>query len=149
MSKIFSERLNELLALEGLTPFGLAQATGLPLKSVHNWTRGVFYPKAKALFVLADYFQISVDYLLGEEDVLREKHAKSITVEKAQENVVKRLEEYRANEEIKYGRLSKLLDVGQCTLRRWFKEKAMPETTILIRIAKLLDISLDELLGRE
>lgn len=149
MSTIFAERLNELLALEGLTPYGLAQATGLPLKSVHNWTRGIFYPKAKALLVLVDYFKISADYLLGEDDVLRERVAKSVTVEQAQKNVVKKLEEYRASKKIKYGKLSKWLGVGQCTLARWFNEKAMPETTMLIRIARLLDISLDELLGRE
>lgn len=149
MSTIFTERLNELLALEGLTPFGLAQATGLTLKSVHNWTRGIFYPNARALLVLVDYFKISADYLLGEDCVLREKVGKPITVEQAQVNVVKKLEEYRTREEITYGRLSRLLGVGQCTLSRWFKEKAMPETTILIRIAKLLDISIDELLGRE
>ncbi len=149
MPKMFADRLNELMDLEGLTPFGLAQATGLPLKSVHNWTRGVFYPNTKGLLFLANYFRISVDYLLGESDVLEEKVAKGITVEQAQENVVKKLEEYRINKEIKYGRLSKLLGVGQCTLIRWFNEKAMPETAILIRIAKLLEISIDELLGRE
>lgn len=149
MPKIFADRLNELMDLEGITSFGLAQATGLPLKSVHNWTRGVFYPNAKGLLLLANYFRISVDYLLGESDVLEEKAAKGITVEQAQENVVKKLEEYRMNKGIKYGRLSKLLGVGQCTLTRWFNEKAMPETTMLIRIAKLLEISIDELLGRE
>ena len=149
MSASFADRLNELMTLEGLTPFGLAQATGLPLKSVHNWTRGIFYPKAKGLLILANYFKTSVDYLLGEEDALKEKTEKSVTVEKAQESVVKKLENYTASKGIKYGRLSKLLGVGQCTLTRWFKEKAMPETTILIRIARLLDISLDELLGRE
>lgn len=146
---IFTERLNDLMALEGLTPYGLAKATGLPLKSVHNWTRGVFYPKAKALMVLLDYFKISADYLLGAEDVLREKISKVVTLEEAQKSVVGNLETYRRKEGIKYARLAKLLGVGQCTLARWFNEKAMPETTILVRIAKLLDISLDELLGRE
>ena len=109
----------------------------------------MFYPKAKALMVLLDYFKISADYLLGAEDVLREKISKVVTLEEAQKSVVEKLETYRRKEGIKYARLAKLLGVGQCTLARWFNEKAMPETTILVRIAKLLDISLDELLGRE
>ena len=78
-----------------------------------------------------------------------EKERKIITIEQAQESVVKCLEKYRAEEEIKYGRLARLLSVEQGTLMRWIKKGAMPETTILIRIAELLEITLEELLGRE
>ena len=149
MSGAFAERLKELMALEGLTDFGLAQATGITLKCVHTWTRNIFYPKVKALLILSDYFKVSIDYLLGVSNVIEERTLKSITVEQAQESVVKCLEKYRAEEEIKYGRLARLLSVEQGTLMRWIKKGAMPETTILIRIAELLGITLEELLGRE
>lgn len=148
-SLIFAERLKDFLQWEGINENALAKATGLQLKSILNWVRGIYYPCPRALIVLADYMKTSTDYLLGLVQVYEEKNAISITIEEAQANVIKKLEAYRVEEEIKYGRLSKLLGVGQRTLTRWFKEKAMPETTILIRIAKLLDISLDELLGRE
>ncbi|MBR2646940.1 MAG: helix-turn-helix transcriptional regulator [Clostridia bacterium] len=49
---------------------------------------------------------------------------------------------------MKKHKLAERLEVGQCTLSRWFTG-SMPETAILIRIANLLDISLEELLGRE
>ena len=146
---IFSERVKDFLQWEGLNENGLARATGLSLKSVLNWVRGVYYPCPRALLVLASYMKVSTDYLLGLQDKFEEKRAKPITLEKAQATVVNRLENYRKEQGIKYGRLSRLLGVGQCTLARWFKENAMPETEVLIRIAKLLDIPLDELLGRE
>ena len=146
---VFSERLKDFLQWEGLNENGLAKATGLSLKSVLNWVRGVYYPCPRALLVLASYMKVSTDYLLGLQDKFEEKITQPLAVEKAQTNVVNRLELYRQKQEIKYGRLAKLLGVGQCTLARWFNENAMPETTVLIRIARLLDVSLDELLGRE
>ena len=146
---VFSERLKDFLQWEGLNENGLAKATGLSLKSVLNWVRGIYYPCPRALLVLASYMKVSTDYLLGLQDKFEEKLAQPLTIEMAQANVVKKLETYRQAQEIKYGRLARLLGVGQCTLARWFKENAMPETTVLIRIAKLMDIPLDELLGRE
>ena len=146
---VFSERLKDFLQWEGLNENGLAKATGLSLKSVLNWVRGIYFPCPRALLVLASYMKVSTDYLLGLQDKFEEKLAQPLTIEMAQANVVKKLEAYRQAQEIKYGRLARLLGVGQCTLARWFKENAMPETTVLIRIAKLMDIPLDELLGRE
>lgn len=93
--------------------------------------------------------RVTADYLLGLQDKFEGKCVQPLTVQTAQKNVVKKLEAYRQEQGIKYGRLAKLLGVGQCTLTKCFKEEAMPEITMLIRIARLLDIPLDELLGRE
>ena len=149
LNKIFSERVKEFLQWEGINENGLAKATGLSLKSVLNWVRGVYYPCPSALIVLANYMKVTTDYLLGLQDKFEEKRAQPLTLQTAQKNVISKLETYRQTQGIKYGRLAKRLGVGQCTLTRWFRENAMPETTMLIRIAKLLDVSLDELLGRE
>ena len=49
---------------------------------------------------------------------------------------------------ITYYKLAKSLGIGQTTLKRWFLNGSMPEITILIKISKLLDESLDDLFGR-
>ena len=49
---------------------------------------------------------------------------------------------------ITFYKLAKSLEIGQTTLKRWFLKGSMPETTVLIRISKLLGESLDDLFGR-
>ena len=75
-SEIFVERFNDLIVFAGITPFRLSEDTGLKLKSIHNWNRGYTYPSANALLVLADYFQVSIDYILGLDNREEEKIAK-------------------------------------------------------------------------
>ena len=61
---------------------------------------------------------------------------------------IDKLSAYMRTNGITYYKLAKSLDIGQTTLKRWFLNGSMPETTILIRISKLLGERLDDLFGR-
>jgi transcriptional regulator with XRE-family HTH domain len=75
-SAIFVERFKELLACAGKNENGLAQDANLTLKSVHNWSRGITYPSPQSLLILAGYFKVSTDYLLGLDNYDEEKICK-------------------------------------------------------------------------
>ena len=62
---IFSERLKDLMLIEGVSQHILSSAANVQRKSVFNWLRGINYPRYDALIRVADYFHISTDYLLG------------------------------------------------------------------------------------
>ena len=147
-SAIFRERFYDLLLFSDLTENELHKKTGLPLKSVYNWTRGITYPNPNSLLILGDFFEISLDYILGLDD--REIGGKKteLTMEKAQANLLAHLNNYIKEKGITKYRLAKLLDTRQTALTRWFNENTMPGTEKLILISKLLDKPLDELLGR-
>ena len=145
---VFSARLQDLLVYSVKTYSQLAEETALKRKSVYNWLKGVTYPTAESLLVLANYFQVSADYIIGLNDVEEDMPKVEVSAEEAQKSIVKHLNAYKERRNITYYRLAKLLGVGQGTMARWFKEGATPEMAILIRISKLLDKSLDELLGR-
>lgn len=148
-SAIFVERFKELLMCAEKNENGLAQAAHLPLKSVLNWSRGITYPAAKSLFVLADYFHVTTDYLLGLDNYDTEKICQeTLTVEKAQKTLAGYLNEYLQKEEIKRNRLARLLGTQQGVVVGWLEKGSMPETAMLIKISTLLDKPLDELLGR-
>ncbi len=51
-----------------LSQKALADKIGVSQKAIDYWERGVNEPKASYIIKLADFFQVSADYLLGRED---------------------------------------------------------------------------------
>lgn len=64
----FAERLKELRVEKSLSQMQLAQNTGLSHTAIVNWERQQRVPNAKAIIVLAKFFGVTTDYLLGLED---------------------------------------------------------------------------------
>lgn len=60
----FADRLNRLLQLKSITAYQLAKDTGLSEGMIGHWRRGERMPSAENLVKLADYFDVSVDWLL-------------------------------------------------------------------------------------
>jgi hypothetical protein len=72
LNKVFSDRLNLLM---GERTFGdkkvsrLAAACDTDRARVHAWINGTGAPRAEALVAIADFFDVSTDFLLGRSDV--------------------------------------------------------------------------------
>lgn len=64
----FIERLKELRSQKGLSQAQLAKETGLSQSAIAYWETGKRIPNAQAIIILSRYFEVSTDYLLGEED---------------------------------------------------------------------------------
>ncbi len=65
---MFSDILESLLYEKGITASKMLSDLGLNKSSVLNWkTRGTI-PSGSVLQKIADYFNVSVDYLLGKTD---------------------------------------------------------------------------------
>lgn len=63
----FSERLKELRSECGLSQKALGTHIGVSQKAIDYWENGVNEPKATYIVRLADFFDVSTDYLLGRE----------------------------------------------------------------------------------
>ena len=66
--QVFYERLKDLMQEKGLNNSQLAEKTGIPRTTINGRTLKQNKPQADVLCVLADFFKVSVDYLLGRED---------------------------------------------------------------------------------
>lgn len=64
----FSERLKELRKNKKLTQKSLAEAIGMSETGVQNYELEIRIPNAKTIILLADFFDVSTDYLLGRSD---------------------------------------------------------------------------------
>lgn len=68
METIFKQRLKELRIEKSITQQKLANDIHYSLSIVNKWENGKKSPNLDALIVLAKYFRVSADYLIGFED---------------------------------------------------------------------------------
>lgn len=68
-SLMFSERLKELRKNMGYTQKEIAEQIGTSQPSYQNWEKGSRKPSRETIQKLADFFNVSTDYLLGQTDI--------------------------------------------------------------------------------
>ena len=66
--KVFAERLKELMQEKGLNNTTLAAKLNLPRTTINGWTECKKLPRVDALEIVAEFFAVSLDYLLGREN---------------------------------------------------------------------------------
>ena len=64
----FSERIKELRRKRGMTQAALAKIIDVRQDSICIYEKGKNYPEVRRLLILADYFGVSLDYLMGRTD---------------------------------------------------------------------------------
>lgn len=68
MKNLFAVRLTDLLKEYDMSKRALAQNIGVSAMSVSDWTNGKVQPTAENIYIVAEFFDVSADYLLGLED---------------------------------------------------------------------------------
>lgn len=68
MYSIFERLLQE----HGVTAYRVGKETGISTATLTDWKKGRSTPKADKMQKIADYFGVSVDYLLGNTDEKKE-----------------------------------------------------------------------------
>lgn len=67
-TQFFSKRIFDLRKQRGLSQKELGEAVGLSHKAISTIESGVRSTTIEKLILLADFFQVSTDYLLGRKD---------------------------------------------------------------------------------
>lgn len=82
MYSIFEQLLKE----KGVTVYRVSKETGISQTTFIEWRQGKYTPKADKMQKIADYFDVSVDYLLGKTDIKKEP---TVTVYDEHDNIVR------------------------------------------------------------
>ena len=61
-------RIKELMRDNSLTQVALAEKVGLRQNTISAWLLGKKEPSIRSLWLLADYFNVDIDYLVGRKD---------------------------------------------------------------------------------
>ncbi|MCI1072163.1 helix-turn-helix domain-containing protein [Lactococcus lactis] len=65
---VFAERLKELRKEKGLTQQKVADILNISQPNYRRWESGESRPSVETLVMLADYFDVSTDYLVGRKN---------------------------------------------------------------------------------
>ena len=68
MKNIFDVRLTDLLKENNLSKRELGKQTKISAQSISDWSTGKVQPTAENIYVLAKFFGVSTDYMLGISD---------------------------------------------------------------------------------
>lgn len=64
----FSERLKDLRIDKNLSQTALSKQTGISQAAIAKWETGDRTPSMDCLIILAKFFKVTIDYLVGLED---------------------------------------------------------------------------------
>ncbi|WP_326975301.1 helix-turn-helix domain-containing protein [Caproicibacter sp. BJN0012] len=63
------DKLKKIREEAGLSQQKLAEALGLSQQSIHSYENGAYEPDISTLKMIADFFDTSVDYLIGHTEI--------------------------------------------------------------------------------
>lgn len=65
MEILVVKRIKDLMREYGLNQVRLAEKVGVKQNTISAWLSGKKEPSIRSLWLLADFFEVSVDYLIG------------------------------------------------------------------------------------
>lgn len=143
VSEQFVERFSELLDEAGKNAFTVSKEIGCGNSTLSHYLTKRHLPKLNIAIKLADYFNCTLDYLLGRKD---ENEATKFNAcpdfGTRFDNICKELDvsRYRLHEDTK---------ISESVMRYWIQGKTKPSVFNIIQIADTLNLSIDYLIGRE
>lgn len=148
----FHEKIKMLRKKKGLTQQEVAHFLGTVQAVYSKWERGVYEPNYENLSMLVCIFDVSLDYLLS--DYLEKSKERYLKIKESElmktSNIFpQRLKELRLKKGLTQTELGKKLGVKQSTFTNWENGKREPNFETLIKLADLLEVSVDWLFGRE
>lgn len=93
-NKVYS-RLHDLRKEKGVTIADMSKSIGISASAVSNYERGIRCPDADTLIKFAEYFDCSVDYLLGLDSLKNNKEREKLSeITEASEELYDELNDY-------------------------------------------------------
>lgn len=139
----FAERLKEFVEDSGLSASDLGEKLGLGNSAISHYLSGRYLPSLQAAIKMADYFNCSLDYLLGLSDCNSDKNFKSCPP------FGERFKAICKEKGVSRYKLRELANISETTIRYWVNGTTLPSITSLALIASKLKCSVDYLIGRE
>ena len=68
MEILIVERIKDLMMTERLSQYALAKSIIVSQSTICNWLNGKKEPSVESLWKLADFFDVSVDYIIGRKN---------------------------------------------------------------------------------
>ncbi|MCU9809307.1 helix-turn-helix domain-containing protein [Paraclostridium sp. AKS46] len=149
----FGNILRELRKEKGLSGKELADVLKVHKGSISNWETDRRSPDKEMLNTIAEYFEVSVDYLLGRTNIKNLDINKKGDIEHINPNPSKlifanHLKQLRESTGLSQVDLAKIIGVSPSTIGMYEQGRRTPDLEVLTEIATHFQVSVDYLLGR-
>ena len=142
ISNVFQNRITELVEDCGVNKSALPKLIGVDYRSLSNAINYGIIPTPRILIRIADYFNVSIKFLLGTSD--DEYFEKS----KVKSDFRTRFDFLCKDKNISYYIVSKDLHFDQSYISRWLNKNYLPSLELLELLSDYFKVSIDYLLGR-
>lgn len=85
------ERFVQLLQNYGVTAYKVAKETGISQTTFSDWKSGKSSPKYNKLVKIAEYFDVPVDYLTGDDGIMAEASNEPVYLDKETRDIIDQL----------------------------------------------------------
>ncbi len=137
----FQKRINELAIETYLKKADIAKAGNFDYRSLSNALVYGIVPTTSTLIKMADYFKVSINYLLGRTD-------KNDYIESSNETFQVRFEKLCNEKGVSHYKVSQECFFDKSNISRWLSKNYLPTLEILDMITKYFNVSIDYVLGR-
>ena len=141
ISTKFQKRINELVSETDLKKADLAKSGNFDYRSLSNALVYGIIPTTTTLIRMADYFNVSMDYLLGRTD-------KNDYTEPSTTTFQERFEKLCEEKGVTHYQVSQECFFDKSNISRWLSKGYLPTLEILDMITKYFNVSIDYILGR-
>lgn len=142
---IYKDRLKSLRESLGLTQESIGFIIGVDRKAYNHFETEYTIIPIKHLNVLANYFNVSIDYIFGFNNEKNYCISNSVINE---EKAGEKLKAFRKERKITQSKLSDLLKIDRSTISNYESGKNIISTSCLYDICKTYNVSADYLLGK-
>lgn len=142
----FTDVFNELVLISGINKHQLSKQTGLSSSQVSEFCNGKREPSINNLITIANFFNCTVDYVLGISEENRNANLKTVTSFDF-DLFITRLNVAKKNKTI--NEIAKSTGLPNSIIYDWMNKKHQPSVASLIKLSQVLSVSLDYLIGRK
>ncbi|SHN87981.1 helix-turn-helix domain-containing protein [Desulfitobacterium chlororespirans] len=134
-------RIREYRLKRGLTQSQIAEKLNMTESNFSSYERDKSVPPSEVLNKIADYLNVSTDYLLGR------KKLKLTKIYYEEVTVGQRIKELRKEKRLTQQALAKYLDISQQAIVRWESGTSEPSSSKLAKLCQVFNVSSDYVLG--
>ena len=136
------QRLSDIRNEAGMSQAKLAEELGVTQQAVNTYENSDKDIMTSTILRIADYFNVSVDYLMGISE------SKDILEPRSNDECYKRIGDIRRLKRLSQKQMAELLGVSQQQVGRFESGKYDLSGKRFLQIAEVCDVSLDYLAGR-
>ena len=134
--------IREYLDAQGPRSYHLASLSGCNKTALNSWLYQRQIPSTAALIRLADYMNVSLDYMLGKSE--QKYFIRSGNPEK----FGRRFYSLPLPNGMTYYKIAQICGIGTSAISKWKDLKRLPDVAVLIKLADIFGCSIDFLVGR-